>query len=171
MVPSTIQDVSLVKQLLRIGDDKAINTIKKLAATMSDAPSLLGKLLFIAERILNVQNVASLHLVSLLPYCPSIVADLQRNMLERCYCDYVTHEIEHNNMQQVPMAAAAALRLDEAHAKLRFDGFVLQRIKQLEQKSAKEATVQAEHDEELDKEHLDFVARSGELPKADLHAY
>eukprot|EP00178_Gracilaria_changii_P014432 TRINITY_DN40680_c0_g1_i1.p1 TRINITY_DN40680_c0_g1~~TRINITY_DN40680_c0_g1_i1.p1 ORF type:complete len:418 (-),score=72.53 TRINITY_DN40680_c0_g1_i1:570-1823(-) len=171
IVPSTIQDVSMVKKLLRVGDDKAINAINKLAATMSDSPSLLGKLLFITERILSPEKVSGLQLVSLFPYSASTVADLQRNMLERCYRDFVTHEIEHNEVEEVPLAAAAALRLDEAHAKLLFDGVVKERVRRLEEEAAKAEAAEAEEASNRANEGLDYPARSGEPAKATVHAY
>ncbi|KAI0562236.1 Rubredoxin-like protein [Gracilaria domingensis] len=171
IAPSTIQEVSLVKKLLRVGDDKAINAINKLAATMSESPSLLGKLLFITERILNPDKVPGLELVPLFPYSASTVADLQRNMLERCYRDFVTHEIEHNGAEEVPLAAAAALRLDQAHAKLLFDGVVKERVKRLEEEAATAEAAEAEEASTLSTEDLDYPARSGEPAKAAVHAY
>ncbi|CAN8074515.1 unnamed protein product [Agarophyton chilense] len=171
IIPSTIQEVSMVKKLLRVGDDKAIKAVNNLAATMSDSPSLLGKLLFITERILSPEKTAALQLVPLFPYSASTVADLQKNMLERCYRDFVTNEIENNQVEEVPLAAAAALRLDEAHAKLLFDGVVKDRVRRLKEEAAKAEAAEAEEAAKLSVEDLDYPARSGEPAKATVHAY
>lgn len=170
VVPSTIQEVSLVKRLLRIDDNKAVKSINTLATSMTDAPSLLGKLLFISERILAPDTLPKLSLVPLFPYSPSTVADLQRNMLERCYRDHVTLEIDLNAIEEPPQAAAAALRLDPSEAKQIFDGVVLARQKQLEREAA-EIAAAAEESSKPEAPDLDYPARSGEPAKATVHAY
>lgn len=171
VVPSTMQDVAIIKALLRLSDQKAVNAINTLASSLQDAPSLLGKLLFIAERIIPPGHTEKLSLVQLFPYSPSTVADLQRNMLERCYRDYVNQEIELNNVVEPPMAAAAALRLGAAEAKSLFDGVVLTRIKKKAKEAAELAAAEAEEAAEPDVKELDYPARSGDPAKAAVHAY
>lgn len=171
VVPSTIQDVSIVKALLKISDAKAVKMINSLAATMQDAPSLLGKLLFIAERIVTPECVQRLSLVPLFPYSATTVADLQRNMLERCYREFVHEQIEVNDLEEPPMAAAAALRLDAADAKSLFDGVVLARIRKKEKEAANLAAAEAEEASKPNVAELDYPARSGQPAKAAVHAY
>lgn len=171
VVPSTMQDVAIIKVLLRLSDQKAVAMINSLATSLQDTPSLLGKLLFIAERIVPPDHVKKLSLVPLFPYSPSTVADLQRNMLERCYREYVNQEIELNNAVEPPMAAATALRLDASDAKTLFDGVVLTRIKEKAQEAAELAAAEAEEAAEPDVKELDYPARSGDPAKAAVHAY
>ena len=172
--PDMIQHASLVRRLLRIGDDKAVNVVNNTASNMKDAPSLLGKLLFVSERMLPPEKIAKLQLVSLFPYSPDTVADLQRNMLERCYRDLITQEIEANEAEEPPMAAAATLRLDPVDAKALYDGVILTRLRKQEAEAAEAAKVAAAAAEEASKPdlpELDSPARSGEPAKATVHAY
>lgn len=171
VVPSTIQDVSIIKALLKISDDKAVKTVNSLAATLNDAPSLLGKLLFIAERIVSVDHSQRLSLIPLFPYSAGTVADLQRNMLERCYREFVNEQIDANDVDEPPMAAAAALRLDPADAKALFDGVVLARIRRKEKEAADLAAAEAEEASKPNVAELDYPARSAQPAKAAVHAY
>lgn len=171
VVPSTIQDVSIIKALLKISDDKAVKMINSLATTLQEAPSLLGKLLFIAERIVSPDHVQRLSLVPLFPYSATTVADLQRNMLERCYREFVNEQIDANDLEEPPMAAAAALRLEPTDAKELFDGVVLARIRQKEKEAAAIAAAEAEEGSKPDVAELDYPARSGQPAKASVHAY
>lgn len=171
IVPSIMEDVRVIKALLRLSDDKSVRVINELATTMQDSPSLLGKLLFIAERIVSPDALQKLDVIPLFPYSPTTVADLQRNMLERCYRDYVNQEIDVNHVEEPPMAAAAALRMDAADAKALFDGVVLTRIKKREKEAAEAAAAEAEEASKPDIGELDYPARSGEPAKAAVHAY
>lgn len=171
VVPSTIGDVKLIKKLLRIGDSKAVNIINELAKTLQDTPSLLGKLLFLSERILLPEQVSNLKLVPLFPYSPETVADLQRNMLERCYRDFVTRQIDINGAETPDLAAAAALNLHPDQAKELFDGVILARIKKREAEAAEFAAQEAEEASKPQVAELDYPARSGEPAKAAVHAY
>lgn len=171
VVPSTIQDVSIIKALLKISDDKAVKTVNSLAASLNDVPSLLGKLLFIAERIVSVDHVQRLSLIPLFPYSAGTVADLQRNMLERCYREFVNEQIDANDVDEPPMAAAAALRLDPTDAKALFDGVVLARIRRKEKEAADLAAAEAEEASKPNVAELDYPARSGQPAKAAVHAY
>lgn len=171
IVPSTIQDVSIIKVLLKLSDQKVVKTINALGAQLQDAPSLLGKLLFIAERIVSPENVQNFSLVPLFPYSPSTVSDLQRNMLERCYREYVNQEIDVNNIEEPPMAAAAQLRLDAADAKSLFDGVIVARIHKKEKEAAELSAAEAEEASKPNVSELDYPARSGQPAKAAVHAY
>lgn len=172
IVPSSIQDVSLVKRLLGLSDDRAVKAINALGKDLKDSPSLLGKLLFLADRVIKPEKLQGLSLVSLFPYSPPTVSDLQRNMLERCFKEYVSDEIDVNGIEETPMAAASALRLDPADAQSLFDSVVLARLRK---KEAKEAALAAAAAEEAPKpddvRELDYPARSGEPAKANVHAY
>lgn len=171
VVPTTIQDVAIIKALLKLSDQKTVSTINELGAKLKDAPSLLGKLLFIAERVVAPDAVQNLTLVPLFPYGPSTVTDLQRNMLERCYCDFVGQEIDQRGIEEPPMAAAAALRLDPTEAKSLFDGVVVAKIRQKEKEATELAAAEAEEASKPDHSELDYPARSGEPAKAAVHAY
>lgn len=171
VVPSTIQDVAIIKKLLRLGDAKAVKVINALGESLQKTPSLLGKLLFISERLLVPEHAKSLNLVPLFPYSAGTVADLQRNMLERCYSEFVNQHIEENNADEPPMAAAAALRIDPPTAKELFDGVVLSRIRKREAAAAAAAAAAAEESSKPSIAELDYPARSGEPAKAAVHAY
>lgn len=171
LIPSMIQDVLTIKKLLRLSDDKALKIINSAGASMQDAPSLLGKLLFIASRIVDPEKTDRLSLVPLFPYSPSTVSDLQQNMLERIYREYVNEQIDVNAIDEPPAAAATALRLRPDHAKQLFEGIVLARIRKKEREAAEIAAAAAEDASKPNTPDLDFPARSGEPAKAAVHAY
>lgn len=171
ITPSTIQDVSIVKRLLKLSDDRVVTTLNTLGESLQDAPSLLGKVLFLAERIVAPEKVAGFSLIPLFPYSPPTVADLQRNMLERCFKEFVNDEIENNNIEEPPATAAAALRIDPTDAQTLFDAVVLNRIRKKEALEAELAAAEAEEASKPNAPELDYPARSGEPAKAAVHAF
>lgn len=171
IVPFTIQDVSLVKRLLKLSEDRAVKAINKLGTELQDSPSLLGKLLFLSDRVVSPDKLSQLSLVSRFPYSPSTVSDLQRNMLERCYKEYVNDEIDVNGIEEPPMAVAAALRLDAPEAQSLFDAVIVTRRRRKEAEEAELAAAAAEEGSKPNIGELDYPARSGEPAKANVHAY
>lgn len=169
--PSTIQDVLLVKRLLKLNDNRFVKAVNNLASTLKDAPSLLGKLLFLSERTIAPEMTSKLSIIEHFPYSPSTVADLQRNMLERCFKEFVDEEIEQNAIEGPPMEAAAALRIEPNDAQTLFDSVVLARIKRKEAEAAKLAAAAAEEAIKPETPELDSPARSAEPTKASVHAY
>lgn len=171
LTPSTIQDVSVVKRLLKLSDEKVTKAANKLGDSLKDAPSLLGKLLFIVERVVSPEKQSQLKLVPLFPYSPSTVSDLQRNMLERCYKDYVHDEIEGSAIEEPPMKAAALLRLTSDDARSLYDSVVYSRLRKKELEAAEAAAAEAEQASKPVVSELDYPARSGEPAKASVHAF
>lgn len=202
IVPATISDVASVKRLLKLSDARVVSAVNRLATQLEVAPSLLGKLLFISSRIIDDPSytlapaappaavpedmqqlkkekkkskaVSSSHLdiVPLFPYSAETVADLQRNMLERCYKEYCDDEIELHAVDTPPLEAAAILRLDQRDAETLFDTVVAQRARRKEEELAKLAAEAAERATKQDEvTELDSPARSGEPAKANVHAY
>lgn len=169
--PSTMQDVSVVKKLLKLSEDKAVKAVNKLGNSLKESPSLLGKLLFIAQRIISPDQLSKLQLIPLFPYSPPTVSDLQRNMLERCYKDYVNDEIDAHAIEEPPLKAASLLRIDPEDARSLFDSVVLARLRKKEQEAAEAAAAEAEQASKPTISELDYPARSGEPAKAAVHAY
>lgn len=171
VVPETVREVAVVKRLLKLSDQKAVQMVNNLGETMSDAPSLLGKLLFLAERTVAPEHVQGLTVVDNFPYSKETVRALQRNMLERCYKEHVNREIDTEGIEEPPMTAAAMLRLDTVDAKELFDAVVLERIRKKEREEAELAAQEAEEATKPNVTELDYPARSGEPAKAAVHAY
>lgn len=175
MGPQAIQDAAVVKRLLRLGDKKAINVINDLGEDLKTAPSLLGKLLFLSERLFSPTHIASLNLVAHFPYGPGTVLELQRNMAERCYREIVEKEIEENGAGGAPLDVAAVLRITDTEAKSIFDGVISARekakIKAREEEAAEIEAAEAEDASKPVVEGLDYPARSGEPAKVAVHAY
>lgn len=171
ITPSAIQDVSIIKRLLNLSDDRIISTVNALGENLKEAPSLLGKVLFISERIISPEKLSGLSLVSLFPYGASTVTDLQRNMLERCFKEYVNDEIDVNRIEEPPAAAASVLRIDPKDAQSLFDNVVLGRIRKREAEEAEMAAAEAEEASKPNAPELDYPARSGEPAKAAVHAF
>lgn len=173
IVPSTIQDVNIIKRLLGLSEDRAVLTMNELAANLTDAPSLLGKLLFIANRIINdPKTLSKVDIVQHFPYSPETVGDLQRNMLDRCFKEYIDDEISANQITSPPMNAAAVLKIDVDHAQVLFDAVVEQRRKKKEAEEARLAALEAEQEAvKEDEVHLDSPARPAEPTKPNVHAY
>lgn len=173
--PQAIQDAAVVKKLLRIGDKKAINVINSLGEELKTAPSLLGKLLFLSERLFPAIHLPSLNLITYFPYGPGTVVELQRNMAERCYREIVEKEIEEHGAVEAPLEVASLLRLEDADARSIFDGVVSAREKMRERTREEEAAaIAAAEAEDASKpvvEGLDYPARSGEPAKVAVHAY
>ena len=117
---------------------------------------------FLAERVLPPEQVQRLSLVPLFPYSESTVRDLQRNMLERCYREYVNQQIEENEIQEAPMTAAANLRMDASDAKVLFDGIILSRQRKRDEEAAALAAAEAEESTKPQVAELDYPARSEE---------
>lgn len=180
IVPSTIQDVGFVKRLLRLSDDKVVNAVNKLGDTLKEgSPSLLGKLLFLSERVITEpEKAAQISLIPLFPYSAETVSDLQRNMLERCFKEFVSEELDAAEGESLdpPMAAAALLKLDEREAMRLFKSVVTTRQKKKDREAEAEKLVaEAAAAEQVsavdDVSELDSPARSGEPAKANMHAY
>lgn len=171
LIPSTIQDVSVMKRLLNLSDDKALKAINKLGNSLKESPSLLGKLLFISERVISPDKLSKLQLIPLFPYSPPTVSDLQRNMLERCFKDFVSDEIDAHAIEEPPLKAASLLRIDADDARSLYDSVVLARLRKKEQEAAEAAAAEAEQATKPSISELDYPARSGEPAKAAVHAY
>lgn len=168
--PIAIQNAAIVKKLLRINDGRAVEVVNKLGEELQSSPSLLGKLLFLAERLLPFKHLPSLKLVPLFPYGSGTVVELQRNMVERCFRELVERHIDEHGTSEAPMDAAKMLRLEESDAKSIFDGVVATR-REKEAESAAIAAAEAEDASKPVVEELDHPARSGEPAKVAVHAY
>lgn len=169
--PSTIEDATAVKSLLRISDTKAVLVFNALGAVLQDSPSLLGKLLFLANRVLGPDVLSQLDMMPLFPYGEETVTELQRNMVERCFRDLVVRALDENTDAPVPMEAATALRLEVGEANKLFDSVVLERIKAKEDEASALAAAESEDAAKPQVSDLDYPARSGEPAKAAVHAY
>lgn len=169
--PQSIQDASLVKKLLRIGDTKAVTVVNALGEDLKQSPSLLGKLLFLSERLLSFNEVAQLNLVPLFPYGPGTVLELQRNMVERCFREIVEKEIEEHAAVEPPMETAAMLRLETEEAQTIFEAAVTARETARHKEAESIAAAEAQDALKPQEAELDFPARSGEPAKVAVHAY
>lgn len=167
--PAAIKDASVVKALLRLGDSRVVDAFNTLAKDMADAPSLLGKLLFVADRVV-APGEPSLQLMGLFPYGEATVRDLQRNMLERVYREHVAALLD-AGVDEPDLTAAALLRLDLAEARSLFNGVVVGRIAKREREAAELAAAEAEESSKPNVSELDYPARSGQPAKAAVHAY
>lgn len=169
--PPAIYDAITVKDLVRISDAKAVQAFNNLGASLKGSPSLLGKLLFLAERCLPPESLSSLTLIPYFPYGEGTVVELQRNMVERCFKDLVTRALDENEDSSLPVDAANALRINTGDAQKMFDQIVVERIKAREDEAA---ALEAAESEDASKPHvgdLDYPARSGQPAKADVHAF
>lgn len=181
IVPTTVQEIGFVKRSLKLSDDRAVAAINKAGLELKEgAPSLLGKLLFLSQRaITQPDKLKKIDLVSLFPYSPDTVYDLQRNMLERCYKEHVADEIDAagGELSEAPLAAAGLLQIDPREAQRLFDSVVLARQKKAEREAeeARLAAEAAEAEQESAAEEqvaeLDSPARVGEPAKTKVHAY
>jgi len=174
--PQAIQDASIAKRLLRIGDVKAVKVFNQLGESLKASPSLLGKLLFVAERLFPIQHMASLRLSGLFPYGASTVVELQRNMAERCFKEIVEREIDENEATGPPLEIAAVLRMGEEEANEIYSSVVEERERKIGAENAAftaiaEAEVESTSNKPVVSDELDYPARSGEPVKVAVHAY
>lgn len=169
--PQAIQDAAVVRRLLRIGKNKSVAVINALGEDLQTSPSLLGKLLFLSERLLSFNEIAQLKLVQLFPYGPGTVMELQRNMVERCFREIVEREIDEHAAVEPPMDTASMLRLDTVDARAIFDAAMHARETARDAEAGAIAAAEAEDVAKPVIEELDFPARSGEPAKVAVHAY
>ena len=172
--PQAIQDAAITKRLLRLGDKKAVQLFNQLGNELKDSPSLLGKLLFLGERLFKPSAVAELRLTGLFPYGAGTVVELQRNMAERCFKDLVEREIEANGEDMgAPLELAGVLKIEAEEAQQVYASVIAERRKQRELEE--ESVIAAEAEDQTSKpavsDSLDFPARSGEPAKVTSHAY
>ena len=172
--PQAIQDAAITKRLLRLGDKKAVQVFNSLGADMKESPSLLGKLLFLAERLFQPSAVSGLRLASLFPYGATTVVELQRNMAERCYKELVEREVEANGEGVgAPLEIASVLKIEPEEAEQVYGAVIAERHKQ--RKLEQEAVIAAEAEDQSSRpavsDSLDYPARSGEPAKVTSHAY
>lgn len=169
--PAMITDVKIVMRLLGIKQGKAGAVFNALGADLKDSPSLLGKLLFLADRALEADAAASLALVPLFPYGEATVVELQRNMVDRCFRDIVNRDLDCDDATKVDMATASALRLTVEEAEGVYNEVILTRTKAAEDARAAVAAAEIEDASKPDIGDLDAPARSGEPAKASTHAF
>lgn len=85
MSVESIEKVNYVKKLLKISDSKATECFNKLGLTVRNQPSVLGKILFVAERILSPQALEKLEIRKMFKYGNATVTELQKSVLDRVY--------------------------------------------------------------------------------------
>lgn len=172
--PQSIQDAAITKRLLRLGDKKAVQVFNQLGNELKESPSLLGKLLFLGERLFQPSTVSGLRLAGLFPYGAGTVVELQRNMAERCFKDIVEREIDANGEDiGAPLEVAGVLKIEADEAQQVYATVIAERHKQreLEQESVIAAEAEDRTSRPAVSDSLDFPARSGEPAKVTSHAY
>jgi rubredoxin len=169
--PLSITNAAAVRIGLRLSDKSTVAAINELGTALKDAPSLLGKLLFVANRILPSESLPSLELLPLFPYPAPTVLELQRNMGERCLAEIVTRALEKSPGAAVPVDAANTLRISLADADAIFATTVKSIAKAVEAEAAVALAAASEVSSMPEVGNLDMPARDAEPTKADVHAY
>jgi len=85
MSVETIERVQDAKELLKISDSKAVQCFNEVGLEVRSQPSVLGKILFTAERILGAKALEKLEIRKMFRYSSATVDDLQRSVLDRVY--------------------------------------------------------------------------------------
>lgn len=169
--PLAISDATCVKAMLRISDSKAAKLIGEVGKLLKKEPSVLGKLLFLSDRLLSFEHARETNLLPLFPYGEGTVEGLQKNMLRRCYRDIVTKAIEEDGIESPPLKEADVLQLDLKEAQHLFDSVLIARIKEKESEAAAVEAMEAEDAGKPDVGDLDYPARSAEPAKITANAY
>ncbi|GAB0490828.1 hypothetical protein MMPV_002066 [Pyropia vietnamensis] len=118
---SLIRRVTTLQRLLGIKDVAAASEVNALGKDkFSDQPSLLGKLIFVSERVLaDGGSAGSLRLRTMLPYSEEVVDTLQRDMAARILASEVSAAADRG--EGVPGKAAALLRMSPVEAQALYD--------------------------------------------------
>lgn len=116
-----IRRVTALQRLLGIKDVTAAAEVNALGKDkFANQPSLLGKLIFVSERVLaDGGSVGSLRLRTMLPYSEEVVETLQRDMAARILASEVAAAADRG--EGVPGEAAALLRMSPAEAQALYD--------------------------------------------------
>ncbi|KAA8492539.1 hypothetical protein FVE85_8046 [Porphyridium purpureum] len=127
----SVTDLSMVQELLGISDASAAKAFNELGVQLEKQPSLLGKLIFLVERSLPESIVSSKELLTLRASSPqddTVISQLQRDMLTRCYRDIVERALDKDEeLNEPPANEAQVLRLPEADVSAIFSAAVAQR--------------------------------------------
>lgn len=116
-----IRRVTALQRLLGIKDVTAAAEVNALGKDkFANQPSLLGKLIFVSERVLaDGGSAGSLRLRTMLPYSEEVVETLQRDMAARILASEVAAAADRG--EGVPGEAAALLRMSPAEAQALYD--------------------------------------------------
>lgn len=169
--PVAISDARFVQKLLRIDNKKASKLIGEVGKELKREPSVLGKLLFLADRLLPAEQARDTNLLPLFPYGEDTVEGLQKNMLERCYREIATKAIDQEDAEGPPMREAEVLKVNSKMAQQIFDSVLLSRRKERELEKAAVEAIEAEEAGKPDVGDLDYPARSAEPAKITSNAY
>jgi len=124
---SLIRRATALQRLLGVKDAAAAAEVNALGeGKFAAQPSLLGKLIFVSERVLAEGGSAgSLRLRAMLPYSEEVVETLQRDMASRILASEVDAAADRE--AGVPAEAAALLRMSPADAAAMYDATVARR--------------------------------------------
>ncbi|KAJ8906105.1 hypothetical protein NDN08_002604 [Rhodosorus marinus] len=137
MSVETIERVQDAKELLKISDSKAVLCFNEVGLEVRSQPSVLGKILFAAERILGAKALEKLEIRKMFRYGSSTVDDLQRSVLDRVYREACEHALDEEEATMAPAREADVLKLSQGEAESIFRSVVLERQRLREEEAAK----------------------------------
>eukprot|EP00188_Purpureofilum_apyrenoidigerum_P001922 Plantae.Rhodophyta-Purpureofilum_apyrenoidigerum.ctg21121.p1 GENE.Plantae.Rhodophyta-Purpureofilum_apyrenoidigerum.ctg21121~~Plantae.Rhodophyta-Purpureofilum_apyrenoidigerum.ctg21121.p1 ORF type:complete len:395 (-),score=74.22 Plantae.Rhodophyta-Purpureofilum_apyrenoidigerum.ctg21121:7-1191(-) len=165
----TIENVAHAKNLLKVSDGKAVELFNQLGLEVRSQPSVLGKILFVAERILPARALEKLEVKKMFRYGSATVDDLQKSILDRVYREACEKALDEDDATSAPGREADLLNLSQREADMIFQSVIQQRKRAEEEEAAR---AQEEERQSFSmKDSLDAPARISEPEKSTVHAY